>query len=190
MSDREATTTDGIMGRLTADHDGPRIYVASLSDYNAGRLHGRWIDAAQDAEDIHEEVREMLAQSPEPIAEEWAIHDYDGFHGLKIDEYESFEKVAELAQLIEEHGEAYAKFAEYVGAEYATAESFEDAYRGKYDSERAFAEDLAEEVGMFHGVNDSVANYFDYDSFAHDLFMGDCFSAESSEGGVHVFWNN
>ena len=27
----------------------PRIYVASLPDYNAGRPHGRWIDAAQDA---------------------------------------------------------------------------------------------------------------------------------------------
>ncbi len=25
----------------------PRIYVASLSDYNAGRLHGQWLDAAE-----------------------------------------------------------------------------------------------------------------------------------------------
>lgn len=32
--------------------DGPRIYVASLSDYNAGTLHGKWIDADQSAEDI------------------------------------------------------------------------------------------------------------------------------------------
>ena len=23
--------------------DGPRLYVASLTDYNAGLLHGRWI---------------------------------------------------------------------------------------------------------------------------------------------------
>jgi len=52
-----------------------RIYVASLSDYNAGRLHGAWIDATQDADEIEAEVQEMLAASPEPIAEEWAIHD-------------------------------------------------------------------------------------------------------------------
>ena len=35
-------------------HDGlePRIYVASLSDYNAGRLHGTWIHADDDPDDI------------------------------------------------------------------------------------------------------------------------------------------
>ena len=28
----------------------PRIYVADLAAYNAGRLHGVWIDATQDVE--------------------------------------------------------------------------------------------------------------------------------------------
>jgi hypothetical protein len=32
--------------------DVPRIYVASLSDYNNGVLHGRWIDASSDPEDM------------------------------------------------------------------------------------------------------------------------------------------
>ena len=35
---------------MSAATSGPRIYVASLSDYNAGRLHGEWIDADQGAE--------------------------------------------------------------------------------------------------------------------------------------------
>lgn len=123
--------------------DTPRIYVASLSDYNAGTLHGRWIDATQDADGIRADVEEMLAASPqrnlclicgEPIeeitwptksahspmkwghvenvgtshaaepgtVEEWAIHDYDGFHGIELGEWESFETVAELGQLLEE----------------------------------------------------------------------------------------
>ena len=56
----------------------PRIYVASLSDYNTGRLHGRWIDASQPADAIREEIALMLAESKEPIAKEWAIHDYGG----------------------------------------------------------------------------------------------------------------
>ena len=29
----------------------PKIYVACLASYNAGILHGRWIDADQDADD-------------------------------------------------------------------------------------------------------------------------------------------
>ena len=42
----------------------PRIYVASLADYNEGRLHGAWIDAAQDEDELERAVKEMLAQSP------------------------------------------------------------------------------------------------------------------------------
>ncbi len=57
-----------------AESDGPRIYVACLAAYNNGHLHGRWIDAAQDAEDIQSEISEMLSASPIPNAEEWAIH--------------------------------------------------------------------------------------------------------------------
>jgi len=52
----------------------PRIYVASLADYNAGRLHGRWIDADRPAEAIREQIAQMLAESKAPVAEEWAIH--------------------------------------------------------------------------------------------------------------------
>ena len=45
--------------------DTPRIYVACLAAYNAGRLHGEWIDADQDADVIHEEIQEMLAAMPD-----------------------------------------------------------------------------------------------------------------------------
>lgn len=41
-----------------------RIYVASLADYNAGRLHGEWIDAHQTADELHSAVTAMLAASP------------------------------------------------------------------------------------------------------------------------------
>ena len=70
-----------------------RIYVACLAAYNSGALHGRWIDATQDAADIQSEVREMLAASPIAGAEEWAIHDYEGFEGAQVSEYDGFERV-------------------------------------------------------------------------------------------------
>ena len=56
-----------------AQPDRPRIYVACLAAYNSGCLHGRWIDATT-PDEIWEQVRAMLADSPEPDAEEWAIH--------------------------------------------------------------------------------------------------------------------
>ena len=39
-----------------------RIYVASLTDYNEGRHHGKWIDLeGKSAEEITEEVQAMHA---------------------------------------------------------------------------------------------------------------------------------
>ncbi len=57
----------------------PRVYVASLSDYNASRLHGQWIDAAQEPGEI---ITSMLSESRDPGAEEWAIHDFEDWLDL------------------------------------------------------------------------------------------------------------
>ena len=50
----------------TNSSDTFRIYVASLSDYNAGILHGTWIDFAQltDLDDLRAAIAAMLATSP------------------------------------------------------------------------------------------------------------------------------
>jgi antirestriction protein len=47
----------------------PRIYVADLGAYNNGILHGCWIDADQDADDIGTEITAMLRDSPCPNVE-------------------------------------------------------------------------------------------------------------------------
>ncbi len=86
----------------------PRIYVASLGDYNAGRLHGRWIDADQDSETIREAIAAMLAESPEEAAEEWAIHAHDNFAGYSVSESADLEHVSAVAKRIGEHGEVFA----------------------------------------------------------------------------------
>ena len=93
----------------------PRIYVASLADYNAGRLHGRWIDADQSADAIRDEISQMLAESKEPIAEDWAIHDYEYFGDLRLSEYEGIDQVAEVAFQISEHGPVFASLLNYLG---------------------------------------------------------------------------
>ena len=37
-----------------------RIYVADLAAYNNGRLHGVWIDATEEMDDIWAQVNQML----------------------------------------------------------------------------------------------------------------------------------
>lgn len=162
----------------------PRIYVACLAAYNNGILHGEWIDAHQDADSIRQEVQAMLAKSPEPHAEEWAIHDHEGFAGFNIHESESFETVAELAALLEEHGPAYAAYANHVGHEYASSSGFQDAYCGEWDSEEAYAENYADECME---IPEHLENYIDYEKMARDFFCGDLYSVDAGGGNVYVF---
>lgn len=59
-----------------------RICVADLAAYNAGHLHGVWIDACDDIDDIWEQIKTMLADSPVENSEEYAIHDYEGLAAM------------------------------------------------------------------------------------------------------------
>lgn len=172
----------------------PRIYAASLSDYNAGRLHGAWIDADQPVEDLAQALAAMLATSPIPGAEEWAIHDADGFLGLRLSEYEPLETISRLAAGIAARGEAFAALAEVLGTDRATEEAFDVAYRGSWDSVTAYAEELLDDLGLpaliEAAVPPSLQPYvrIDAEAFARDLEIGgDIYVAQAGAGGVHIF---
>ena len=169
----------------------PRIYVASLSDYNSGRLHGRWIDANQDEDSIWEEVQAMLEESKEPIAEEWAIHDYDGFGDLRLGEYESFERISLIAQDIELYGEGEtAAFLGNFGADFDG--SFPDYYVGQFESEKDYAYEYVSDCGWANLDSqqlESIEPYLDWDAIARDLFSDGYWSARAGapDYGVYVF---
>ena len=178
----------------------PRIYVASLSDYNAGRLHGEWIDAEQSKQAIFSEIEAMLARSREPSAEEFAIHDYEGFSGLRIDEYESIDRVVRLAAGLADHGVAFAHWARRCSEEVSAKEweseldRFSDAFLGVWESEQAYAEELLAEQGITEILDATVPAGLrpyvtvDYVAFASELF-GELWSVRDS-AGVWVFDNS
>ncbi len=127
----------------------PRVYVASLSDYNDGRLHGEWIDATLPDEELYERVQLMLARSPMPDAEEWAIHDFDDFGGIRLGEYELLETVAAIGRGIKEHGLAFAAYLSLFGTtEVPDERRFEDAYLGQFESMVDFARHVADDLGF------------------------------------------
>ena len=163
----------------------PRIYVASLSDYNSGILHGRWIDAAQDESAIETEIQAMLNASKDPSAEECAIHDHEGFMGFPISEYESIETVAALAQSLDEHGEPFAIYARNVGFEEAV-KHLEEAYQGEHKSMEDFAYQLLDDCGTLQEMPETLRNYFDFEKYGRDLELGGDYSFDSG----HVFNNH
>ena len=164
----------------------PKIYVACLAAYNSRILHGRWIDATPDADDIQDEINAMLAESPCPDAEEWAIHDYEGFGGLTIEEDTSIESIANFVMFIEKYDELGAAVLEYCDQDIDSATTMlEDQYHGEYDSEFDFATDLFDEIYAY-SIPEPARSYINYESFIHDIFIDSYFSLEAG-GKTHVF---
>lgn len=169
----------------------PQIYVADLAAYNNGMLHGKWIDATQSAEEIEEEVREMLKNSPVgDEAEEWAIHDDEYFEPIKIHEWDSFEHVSEIANAIVEHGEMFGEIYNHLGSG-TTVENaidfIEDNYAGEYDSLGDFAEELNYET---QELPKDIYSYIDFESMGRDMELsGYILSFTDSRRKLHVFWN-
>ena len=160
-----------------------RIYVASLTDYNSSILHGKWLalDDFTDLEDLQEAVNAMLKESPTmketgALAEEYVIHDHEGFHGL-IGEYTPLAEVWEIHSLLEEHSDnedALMAYVSWTGDTLADAvDRFENCYQGEWDSEEAFVEDLLDDSGMLSELPEWARPYFDVEKFTSDLFMTD-----------------
>lgn len=165
----------------------PRIYVACVAAYNGGRLHGRWIDATE-PDEVWKEVCAMLAASPEPDAEEHAIHDYEGFEGCTISEWASFDTVCELADFIEQHGRLGARLYGHFGNSLDEACDAFDNHVGEYRSLADFAEEITRETGP--EIPEALQYYIDWESMGRDLELnGDVFTITLGFDEVHVFWN-
>jgi len=165
----------------------PRIYVADLAAYNSGYLHGVWIDAVQDVDDIQEQINVMLAASPVPDAEEYAIHDYEGFEGYALGEYEGIDTAHEVACFIEEFPAfGGALLNQFSNVEEARKAAEED-YCGSYESLADYAQELTEETTE---IPEALRYYIDYEAMARDMELnGDVFIIEEGYKTVHIFWN-
>lgn len=186
-----------------------RIYVACLASYNNGRLYGRWIDVdGKDADELREDVAEMLRGSPcpnvevdcpacdggadepavpgsmcmtcegsgkVPSAEEFAIHDHEGF-GRMVGEYTSLDDVAAIAEALT-GGDALAfrwlvEDRSYSAA--AAAEKAEDVrlFQSEgWNLAAEYAEDLAHDIYTEEELG-PLASYIDWERYARDLKLG------------------
>ncbi|MGD9664693.1 MAG: antirestriction protein ArdA [Novosphingobium sp.] len=168
----------------TTEH--PRIYVACLAAYNNGYLHGAWIDAAQEPWAIYDAVRVMLKASPIENAEEWAIHDYEGFGGIRLSEYTSFERVSQLAAFIAEHGKIGAALLDHHCGDLDEArKALTERYHGAHTSLADYVQELTEETTE---IPQSLRYYIDWQAMARDAELsGDLFTIQTAHDAVHVF---
>lgn len=166
-----------------------RIYVADLAAYNNGRLHGVWIGACDDINDIWEQIKTMLVASPEGFAEEYAIHDYEGFGGYALSEHAGIETAHEIACFIAEYPEFGGELLNHFGGDLEEAKTAaEDNYCGCYKSLADYAQELTEETTQ---IPESLTYYIDYERMGRDMEMGgDVFTVATGFEEIHIFWNH
>jgi len=168
--------------------DNPKIYVACLAAYNSAVLHGVWIDATDDIADIYKQILGMIKASPVEDAEEFAIHDYEGFGSFGISEYEGIESIHEKALFIEEHGElGISVLNHWCGDIDEARKAMEEGYHSEYESLANYAQMLTEDTT---DIPDEIEDYIDYERMALDMEMNsDLYTIETGYQQVHVFWN-
>jgi antirestriction protein len=177
---------------LDLDEDAPKIYVSCLSAYSNGFLHGMWIDANQEKDEIMKAINYMLSWSPMvdfEACEEWAIHSYENFEGITIGEYESIDRVIELAEKLEEHGEAFAAYLDHYNLQ--DINDFEERYQGCYKSEKDFAESYYDDAGWMQEIEKIGLQlyYIDFEAIARDMFTGAYTAIEKGYRNCYVFAN-
>lgn len=164
---------------------GIRIYVACLASYNNGILYGRWVSAENGLEHIQAEVRAMLETSLIENAEEYAIHDYDGFERISLSEYTGTEQVVEYADFIEEQGVLGGRLYEHFGNLEDAVKALNDHYAGEFESVSDFVEQITDENTT---IPHSLTYYIDYEKMARDLEVNDIIAIETGFEQVHIFW--
>lgn len=164
-----------------------RIYVADLAAYNNGKLHGVWIDATLDIDEMNEAVAKMLKASPEGFAEEYAIHDYEGFGSYPLGEYEGLQAAHDIACFIEECDEVAPELLNYYSNLEEAKRVLEENYIGCFESIADYAQEITQETT---DIPKQLEYYIDYEKLGRDMELSsEIFAIEAGYQKVHIFVN-
>lgn len=173
---------------MSIQNETRRMFVRPLASYVAGDLFGEWIGCDCDAETMRDAIEAVLAQRPG--AEEWAVHDWEGFGEIKLGEHPDLDTVAEVAEALDEHGEAYEKWYANESRSGAEVDNFQEQYRGTFRTLGDWAEDWMDQTGGLDDMPKHLRHYFDFDAFGRDAEMGgDIWTAEGGDG-IFVYDNH
>ncbi|MEM1223292.1 MAG: antirestriction protein ArdA [Verrucomicrobiota bacterium] len=169
-------------------YDEQSIYVACLAAYNSGTLHGEWITLTDDIEETWNRIRKMLAASPIPDAEEWAIHDFEGFAGVRLSEWEDIERVHELSEFLQSHDEVGALVLDHYNGDIEDANRALENYMGCYQSIADYAQEITESRTE---IPKHLEFYIDYERMGRDMDLsGDILTLSPRYDEVHIFLNH
>lgn len=159
---------------LTNGSDSPALYCGTYGKYNSGNLRGMWVNLS--TFDSYEDfINFCLAIHADEDDPELMYQDYENMPGSLYSESmgeKGFEKIMEYCELCDDYGvSAVDDFLEFYSTE--DLDRMHDSYAGVYDSEEDFAREIVKECYDLEKTMGDLADYFDYEALARDLFMCD-----------------
>lgn len=168
-------TAADIKAKYGSDLEGnPSVYCGTYGKYNDGSIFGAWLDLTKfsEYEEFIAVCRQLHKDEEDP---ELMFQDYEcfpeQFYSESCMDEDTFDNIIEYSMLSEDEQEALEDYLE-LGNEY-DIEKFRERYVGKWDSQQEFAEHIIDECYDLEQMMGSLSQYFDYDSYASDLFMTD-----------------
>ena len=151
----------------------PALYVGTYHKYNCGSLYGMWVDLTSflDYDDFMEFCYLLHIDEEDP---EFMYQDYENFpykwYSEGFFDEDTFDKIAEYGNMDEEDRNMFDAFTDNYGEGY-TIEDVRERFKGKWDSEEEFAEQLLDDC--YPNIPEFARRYFDIEQFARDLFAYD-----------------
>lgn len=154
---------------IAHEQDAPALYVGTYAKYNAGDLAGVWISlqACEDKDSFLEVCRTLHGD------EEYPELMYQDFQHFPKELYSECGGVDDLYTYIEalkicDNPDAFAAFLSINDVD--TLCNFEESFEGKFDLPVDFAYYLVDVNNILENAGE-LANYFDYEAYARDLFI-------------------
>ena len=154
--------------------DSPALYCGTYGKYNSGNLGGMWVDISTFY--YYEELEAFcFAIHADEADPEIMFQDFDNMPDCLYNESmgkKGIEKIMEYWGMCNEYSvPAVNDFLEWRTPEDLC--DMYDAYMGVYDSEEDFARETVNDCYDLEKMMGNLADYFDYDALARDLFMCD-----------------
>lgn len=157
-----------------------KIYVGTYAKYNAGSINGKWLEVEDygDIDEFYKACKELHKNEADP---EFMFQDYEDIPKLFISESFVDTRLWDYLNTVpEDKQEAFDLWINDIHGSIdndddidSLYDDFQDAYVGFYEGNDP-QEDFAEQfVGEHYELEDTLANYFDYEKYARDLFMCD-----------------
>lgn len=168
-----------------------KVYVGTYAKYNNNSIKGEWVGLSNfsSIEEFYEFCSELHSDEMNP---EFMFQDWENIPSELISENSLSENIFSIIEKISDLDyktlEAFSAWISIGNQDIASDdidslfEGFEKDYQGYYNTEEDFSYQIIDEC---YDLSDFVKSYFDYESFAIDLFMGDY----TYENG-HVFRNS